>query len=323
MENQTEKTKIKKPRVTFEENLAKIKDLDQPLPTSALYALSAMTPERQTQFEAIWPGLDAVRKFKVAASMLDLTEELAELDFSSVYVFLLHDSDPRVRAKAVEGLAEDESRAVLGEFLKLLENEPSPEVREKVALNLAHFALFAETGRLPQRWVDRLRDTLLGQAEAGKNPPEIERRVIEALGYFNNNEQVTKIIERAYRSENEMLKAAALRAIGRNINPRWLPELGKEMSSPLALHRYEAATASGEMGSKELLPSLLRLSEDSDRQVRLAAIWALGQVGGPEAQRTLRVLVKSENSAEREAAQEALKDLAFAENPLNPLGGEI
>lgn len=315
------KTKTKT-KVSFEENLAKITDLTQAVPTSALYALSNMTEERQATFEAAWKKLPDERRRKIAGSLYDLAEEVIELDFTNVYTFMLHDPDEAVRGKAIDGLWEDESRAVLAELLKLLENDPSQFVREKAALGVGRFAYLAELGRLPERWVERVRTTLLAQATSA-NPLEVQRRLVEGAGYFNNNEQVTKIIEKAYQSDNDLLKGAALRAMGRNMNPRWLPEIGKEMSNPEPRLRFEAATAVGEMSSQELLPSLMNLLEDKDREVRLATIWALGQIGGPDASRTLKGLVKDENSTIREAAQEALKELSYAENPLNPLSGEI
>jgi HEAT repeat protein len=311
--------KISKPKITFEENLNKIKDSSGPVPTSALYALSNMTPERQAQFQAVWNDLQVEHRHKLAAALNDLAEEVVELEFDEVFIFLLHDHDAEVRGRAIDGLWENESRQVLGELLNLLEKDPSPWVREKAAIGVGRFAYLAELGRLPQRWIDRVRETLLAQATSGKNPVEVERRLIEGLGYFNNNEQVTKIIEKAYQSDDELLKAGAIRAMGRNMNPRWLPEIGKEMSNSGPLIRFEAATAVGEMCSKELLPSLVTLCEDEDREVQLAAVWALGQLGGAEATRKLKALLEDESEAIREAAQEALKEATYADNPLNPL----
>jgi len=315
------KTKSKtKTKVTFEENLAKIRDTSQPVSISALYALSAMTPERQAQFEEVWRGFDNPRRLKVAAALTDLSEEVVELDFSSVYSFLLHDQEAEVRGRAIEGLWEDEGRPVLAELLKMLESDPSPQVREKAAIGAGRFAYLAELGRLTPRWIDKLRETLLFQATQVKNPVEVERRVIEGLGYFHNNEQVVKLIEKTYQSDNELLKAGAVRAMGRNVNTRWLPEIGKEMSSPNPLLRFEAATACGEMSSAELLPAMVKLTQDKDLEVRQAAIWAFGQIGGSAATRILKDLLTDENNLVREAAQEALKELAFIQKPLNPLG---
>lgn len=310
-----------KTKVTFEENLEKIVAGSASVPTSALYALSNMTPEHKGQFETAWNDLEVERRRKIVTSLNDLSEEVVELDFNEVYQFFLQDQDAEVRGKAIDGLWEDESREVLNRLLKMLESDPSPYVREKAAVGVGRFAYLAEIGRLPQRWIEKIRETLL--AQLGKdNPVEVERRLIESVGYFNNNEQVTKIIEKAYQSDDDLIKAGALRAMGRNLNQRWLPEIGKELSNSDPLLRFEAATAVGEMGSKELLPSLIKLCQDNDREVRQAAIWALGQVGGPEAVRTLKGLLNDKSEAVREAAQEALKEVNFNEQPLNPLAGE-
>jgi len=113
------------------------------------------------------------------------------------------------------------------------------------------------------------------------------------------------------------MKASALKAMGRSINKRWLPEVGKELTSAEPSLRYEAATAAGEMSADELTQPVIRLCDDTDREVVLAAIWALGQIGGPESSRALKALANSDDEALANAANEALTELAFANNPLN------
>jgi HEAT repeat protein len=81
--------------------------------------------------------------------------------------------------------------------------------------------------------------------------------------------------------------------------------------------RYEAASAAGEMVADELTQPVIQLCEDEDREVQLAAIWALGQIGGPESSRTLKALANSDDEGLANAANEALTELSFANNPLN------
>ncbi len=314
--NKTAKTKV-----TFEETLKKIIETSSPVPTSALYAFSAIDPDQQAQFEEAWPEIPLERRQKITGSLYDLAEEVIELSFESIFTFLLKDPDEKVRAKAVDGLSEDESRPVLIEFIRLLETDPSPFVQEKVAAGLSHFAYLAEVGGLTPRWVERIRETLFAHLANEETPVEIKRRLVEAVGYFSHNDKVTRLIEKAYQSEDELLVAGALRAMGRNMNTRWLPEIGKELSSKEPLLRFEAATAVGEMSSSELMPSLLKLLKDPDREVRLAVIWSLGQLGGSEAKRILKELAGHENSLISEAAQEALGEIDDSDNPLNPLSG--
>lgn len=305
--------------MTFQENLNKIVDAEQPFTLSTLYVLSNLEPEAQAEFEAVWPTTALERRRRIAGSLQELAEEDIELEFSSIFHFLLKDIDPQVRIEAIEGLWEDETRQFLGRLLDIVEHDPANDVREKAAITLGHFCYLAELGKLPERWVKRLHDTLLELVEHKKLPIEVERRLVEDLGYFANDPRVTKIISEAYNDDDDQLQASALRAMGRNMDTRWIPEVGKEMSNDEPALRYEAATAAGEMSSAELLPSVLKLANDEDMEVRLAAIWAIGQIGGPEASRVLKELTSDKREAVREAAQEALTEVTFNANPLNVL----
>ena len=138
----------------------------------------------------------------------------------------------------------------------------------------------------------------------------MRRRAIEGLGYFGG-EDVTATIAQAYATGRQPLKESALVAMGHSLDSRWLPIFEAELQSTEPALRYEAARASGELGSEasSLLPRLLELAEASDSQVAQAAIWALGQIGGPGAQRTLQRLVESDDAAVQQAAEEALAEL--------------
>jgi HEAT repeat protein len=56
---------------------------------------------------------------------------------------------------------------------------------------------------------------------------------------------------------------------------------------------------------------LLPLVDDDDTEISLAAIWALGQVGGPSAKRLLERLVRVKDTTRRQAASEALEELSL------------
>jgi HEAT repeat protein len=165
-----------------------------------------------------------------------------------------------------------------------------------------------------------VQDTLLALSANSSNPLNVRRRAVEGLGYFSNDERVQEFITRSYHSDDELIKASALVAMGRTVDKRWIPEIGKELSNESPALRYEAARAAGELGSLELVTPLIELTRDHDPEVRLASIWALGQVGGQEASRTLKALSNSESETVREAAKEALSEIAYSKNPLNVLG---
>ena len=138
----------------------------------------------------------------------------------------------------------------------------------------------------------------------------MRRRSLEGLGYYTG-EDVTRLIGQAYTSGRQPLKESALVAMGHNLDTRWLPILDAELQSNEAALRYEAARATGELGSEatSLLPRLLPLAEGDDSEVAAAAIWALGQIGGEAARRTLKRLAQSDDATVQQAADEALVEL--------------
>jgi HEAT repeat protein len=305
---------------SFEEQLAILADDDQSLNVRLLKAFSNLLPEQQYQFENAWNTFSVERRREVETAMVELAEEDVEQDYNLLFLFMLRDEDEEVRETAIEGLWEYEERDFLKELLRLVESDPSEKVREKATIGLSRFALLAELGKLPARWKTQVQDTLLALSANSSNPLNVRRRAVEGLGYFSNDERVQEFITRSYHSDDELIKASALVAMGRTVDKRWIPEIGKELSNESPALRYEAARAAGELGSLELVTPLIELTRDHDPEVRLASIWALGQVGGQEASRTLKALSNSESETVREAAKEALSEIAYSKNPLNVLG---
>ena len=104
--------------------------------------------------------------------------------------------------------------------------------------------------------------------------------------------------------------------MGRSCDERWLPELLAQLDSDDAEFRYEAVTALGEIEAQSSATAVVSMLEDEDSAVRFAAIAALGKIGGQHAKNALKHLARDENDAVAEAAEEALTDLAFAEDPM-------
>jgi HEAT repeat protein len=59
------------------------------------------------------------------------------------------------------------------------------------------------------------------------------------------------------------------------------------------------------------------MTKDADSEVRLMSIWALSQIGGLAAKTCLTQLLESHDESLRDAAEEALEELKFNENPLD------
>ena len=78
-----------------------------------------------------------------------------------------------------------------------------------------------------------------------------------------------------------------------------------------------AAAACGELGEEDAVPHLGRLVHDIDTEVCLSAIAALGAIGGGEAESILRECLDHPDEHICQAAQEALEELSFDQDPLS------
>ena len=78
--------------------------------------------------------------------------------------------------------------------------------------------------------------------------------------------------------------------------------------------RAEAAGAAGELEIREAKPMLLELLEDPDIDVRMAAIWALSQLGGSGVREALENLMEStDDDEESDQIEKALENLEFTD----------
>ena len=302
--------------MTLERTLQQLADESAPLTYSSLAQLSDLGSEEVERFTQVWQGLSLSRRTKVIARLVELAEENAELDFNAVFKACLEDPDEEVRERAVNGLWEFEDRSIVPCFIQLLQSDDAPRVRAAAATGLGKFAKLAQEGKLLQRDADRIRDALLEVLQETREPWEVRRRALEAVAPFNSP-RIKEYIRWAYASNNLELQCSALFAMGRTGEPAWLGILLKELRSPSPALRYEAANALAELQEEEAVPHLIHLLQDDDLQVALAAVRALGEIGGPLARRALRRCLQAEEEALQEAAREALETMEAMEDPLS------
>jgi HEAT repeat protein len=300
--------------MTFEEQLARLGDLERPLAHAELKALSDLGPEMLKAFWAVWREFPAERRLAIIRQLDELAEDNVDLDFRAVFRACLSDPDAEVRAAAITGLWEDESLATMNRLIAMLDDEAGV-ARAAATLALARFAYLCQIGDLSAAEGARLLAALLRTATDPEQPLEVRRRAVEALGYFAASREAQTEIGRAYAHSDLSMRESALLAMGRSMRPVWFPYIERELKSPSPALRYEAARAVGELAEegRPLLPALLPLVDDDDIEISLAAIWALGQVGGSSARRVLERLARSKDLSRRQAADEALAELSLDE----------
>jgi HEAT repeat protein len=298
--------------------IAEIGAREHKLAMRDLKPLSALGFEEREAFWAAWRAIVPARRDEIAHAMVELAEDNVDLDFGAALFWMLDDEEAGVRAVAIEGLWEDLSGRLRRRLLTLLRDDPAPNVRAGAALALSRFAYQSTLGELDDIETAALRAALIGAILDQGQPLEVRRRALESAGYFADSPDVQREVERAYASDEQLLRESSLVAMGRSMLPHWLPTIGAALSHISPALRYEAARAAGEMAeeARALVARLVSLLDDDDSEVALAAIWALGQIGGEPARRALQRVRKSSDEPRSQAASEALEELSLADGLL-------
>ncbi len=262
------------------------------------------------QFQDAWARLTPVQRQDLVQTLVELAEERPEYDFRAIFRWLLGDEDAEVRTLAIEGLWEDESPALIGPLLHILQHDTDYRVRAAAAIALGRFVLLSELGEINMNEVVPVLEALIQKVQDTGEDLDVRRRALEAIAYVDEP-HIRDLIEAAYYHHDTRMQASALFAMGRSANTQWGPLVLAELESPEPELRYEAALAAGELELLDAIPTLRLLVEDEDMDVRLAAIEALGRIGGPEAERILLQLADAGDESVSLAAEEALDELRF------------
>jgi HEAT repeat protein len=300
----------------IDEIISSLSEQDEAPVSSRLTELANMDAAALESFKQAWPTIELGQRRQIVSRLVELAEDNFELDFDNILKNCLDDEDAEVRSKAIKGLWENEEPSLINTLLNLFEHDSSEAVQAAAASALGRFAMLAEHQKLRRSYRAKIYQALLATIKDNSRSPEVKRRALEAIAPMDSTE-VGRAISEAYHSGHPKLKVSAIYAMGKNCNPAWLPLLFKELDSPEAEIRYEAATACGEIGEEEAVPHLIKLIDDRDIEVQLAAIRALGRIGGTEAKNCLEQCLDDDNEAIEQAAEQALYELNEGEEPLS------
>jgi len=300
----------------FEAHLDELRDSDVQISSSILANLSGLSSEESELFRKTWSVTDLERRHQIVNQMVDITEKSDyQLDFDEAFMVIMKDDDRQVRLGAVYGLRDCEDLTLIRHLIELLDKGYDEQTRAAAASSLYRFTTLDELGKLSNSYSEKVESALMGIIKSNGENAEVRRHAIEAIAPLSQP-HVKDIIRDAYESDDPKLRRSAICAMGRNCDPVWLPFLLKEMRNEDPENRFEAAVASGELCAPEAVPSLLKLTRDSDIQVELAAITSLGHIGSVDAKEVLRGHLLSTDERVRQAAEIALEELGFNEDPL-------
>lgn len=304
--------------LTFEEGMLQLEDERTALSSQVLYALSGPSTEETLMFRRRWPALALARRRKIISALAESAEANFELDFHALFRVALEDEDEQVRTVSIEGLWEDEGITLITPLVRMLRHDAAAAARAAAASSLGRFVLIAELEELDERHASLIRGALTEAFGDRAEPVEVRRRAVESIAYWDEP-CVHDIIGAAYQEADELMRISAVFAMGRSADTVWAKTVQGELQSRNPAMRYEAARACGELEVKAAVPALVRLVSDPDREVQMAAIGALGQIGGQRARQALGRCARSTDEAMRMAAEDALAELELGRQSLDML----
>jgi len=296
--------------------LTELANTNRRLTRGLLDHFSGLSADECEMFMCAFQKLPEERRREAIALMTTYAEERFDIDFVDIFRCCLSDLDPFVRRHAVEGLWEDERPGLLKQLLSMLRSDPDDEVREATAISLGRFVFLGECEKIDRAKSEAVRQALETVIANQAEPTNVVRRAVEAIAFIND-ESIRRIIHWAYAHHEEQMRISAVFAMGRSADPYWADIVLSELHSENPAMRFEAARACGEIVLAEAVPTLIRMIDERDAEIRDMAIWALGQIGGKRARRALEKCMDSEDKTLVEAAQEALDELTFLERPLD------
>ncbi len=290
--------------------------------TTTLSMLSSPSRTERAAFAGFWPTLALDARRAIITRMYEASEANVDLDFWDLFRHCLTDDDAQVRVMAIEGLWEDERADLVTLLLPLAQRDPAEQVRAAAASALGRFLYLAECEEFDPRQGTVIRNALESIVLDQSQPIDVARRALESLAHVDD-ERIRGLIDWAYEHGDERLRASAIFAMGRSADAAWADTVLEELQSDTPAVRYEAALASGEIQIQRAVEPLIALTTTGDADIRLAAIWSLGQIGGQRARHALERLADSADESTALAAEEAIAELEFCRSSMDLLVAEF
>jgi HEAT repeat protein len=202
-----------------------------------------------------------------------------------------------------------ESHDLVEPILRLAQEDSDQTVQAAAALLLGRFVLMGELGDLSDRIYAQLTDDLLQIYRNVDKALLVRCGALEALA-ASSHPEILNLVADAYKSGEETLKISAVSAMGRSADPRWEPIIAAELDNVNPSMRYHAARAAGRLELRNLTPQLIDLLEDPDLEVLNICVWALGEIGGESARKSLEPLLDDDELGELVEAALDTMDLA-------------
>lgn len=299
--------------ITLDELLTRLATEPAGLSVRHLIILSDLSREDAAKVRSLWSTIPADRRRTVIRQLVNLAVDDLSILLGRLLRVALDDDDPIVRRLAINGLMTDEDSApdLIGPLVQILHNDPDSGARAAAAHALGAYVLAGELDELDAAQAMRVEEALMTVLLRDEEMLTVRCHALESLAY-SGEIAMRQIIEDAYYAPEEEMRVSALNAMGRSADVRWRNLARAELQSPAPSMRAAAALATGALENRAAVPDLTELLADEELDVKLAAIAALGQIGGKEARELLEAVRLSDDPDEVEAADLALEEVMFA-----------
>jgi len=301
------------PEIPFGRILDVLLDAETPLHPGYLYRFSDLEANEIAMLEEVWGKLPLQRRQALLEDLEQIGSDDMLLSFEAVGRYALKDEDPKVRKLAVRILHEYELPDLVSTFVQMLKVDSNEEVRAETARVLGQYVYLGEIEELPEVMQRKVEARLLQAMEADQ-ASLVRQRALESLG-FSSRKEIPALIKTAFSSDDKEWIATALLSMGRSADKRWKTDVMAMLTNKYPSLRAEAARAAGELELPEAGLFLLDMLDDSVKDVRMAAIWALSQIGGEGVRERLESLVRNtQEEDEVDLLENALDNLSFTED---------
>lgn len=309
---------------TIHEALAAIQlanETDATLPAAVIYRLAALEPEDFALFKEAWKSFPPAKRRWTLNILTDITESDYMMAFDDVARFALTDEDVSVRAQAIELLWHDMSEEFFETMMTMAADE-NPLVRAAAVATLGRFIEAGELEEFNYKLSKKAESLVAEYFWDHKQDLEVRRRALESISHCSH-ESVSDMIREAYYDDDEAMQVSAVFAMGCTFDEQWKDIVLSELDSEVPEIRFEAVRTAGQLEMLEAIPELTQAAFDEDYEIRLMAIWSLGEIGSEEAQRVLNnvvdIAVENDDDELMTAAEEALENAMLMKNAIFPM----
>lgn len=291
---------------TLDDALAEMASDSDNLPSpDVLYGLSGLSSADMAKLKPVWDALDPTYCRILMQMLVDASESNFELTYDAIGYANLDAKQAEVRQAAIELLWEDKSLSLMKRLIEIVQKDSHVLVQAEAAKALGRFILLGELGDLPESETQNAQDVLLNILQQDTLAIEIRRQALESVANCTRKD-IIALIDKAYKSDDDDLRASAVVAMGRTCDARWENNILHELEE--GDNQLESVRAAGELQLDEAVAHIVNCIPDANRELLETVIWALGEIGGKEATRTLEILSEKAEADSDDVLLELIDD---------------